>query len=148
MTSEEIRKHWEEDQARVKEATDIPDYSAFATLPQPACDVGRDQAGWGVSQAHWLSEIAFQLAIANEREALKEARKQNRHKGPIASTARRSSEKRLYWVEHWKTTVDTEMLPPDFKPKDGFKYLNELAVGEVTEGLLGTEPDAKITRRQ
>lgn len=98
----------------------------------------------------FLREIAYQLATFNEREVKKNTGKRNGVKVPTesASLMRKTSGKKLFYVgAPWNTTVETNILPT-FTPHEGSKVLDDLAVGEETKGILGTLPDATVTRKQ
>lgn len=95
-----------------------------------------------------LHEIAWQLAVLNQRESKRATKKQGGAHAPTGTgTVRRSSTTKLFWVHSWQQRATMDMLANIFSPKDGFKSLDELVVGESTEGRLGTNQDAKIDRR-
>jgi hypothetical protein len=100
----------------------------------------------------FLRELAAQTAEANEL-----ARTQMLTQKPkgmkqaagnaVRSAARGSSSIKKFYVDRWKTAVDASMMP-EFVPKEGFKSLDDLEVGESSEGKLGTDNEAKVTRKQ
>jgi hypothetical protein len=96
-----------------------------------------------------LREIAAQLAEANQHARQRAEKKQvlKEHKTSVRSAARRSSTTKRFFVEHWMLEAEDTMLPP-FQPGPDQKPIEDLAVGETTQGLLGTFSDARITRRQ
>jgi len=96
-----------------------------------------------------LREIAAQLAEANQHARKRAEKKQvlKEHKTSVRSAARRSSTTKRFFVEHWMLEVE-ECSIPNFDPAPGQDGLNDLAVGQTTQGTLGTFADAKITRRQ
>jgi hypothetical protein len=99
--------------------------------------------------AFFLREIAAQMAERNEHTRARTEKKQvlKEHKTSVRSAARRSSTTKRFFVEHWMLEAEATMLPP-FQPGPDQKPIEDLAVGEITHGTLGTFANATITRRQ
>ena len=94
----------------------------------------------------FLRELTAQVAEANEL-----ARSQ-KPKGvkiggteAVVSSVRRSSSTKRFYVDRWKSAVGASMLP-EFIPKKGFKEIEDLELGESTEGRLGSDENGKLTR--
>ena len=110
----------------------------------------KKQAQIGVGICFWLAEIALQLATHNEQERVKAERKKNqRVEQPTQSLARRSSENKLVYVEHWAINVaEGNIAQAGFTANKQKKIIAQLEINESTCGLLGTWKDARITRVQ
>jgi hypothetical protein len=100
----------------------------------------------------FLQELAAQAAEANEiarAQMLSHRLKGHKQAATVSirSVSRMSSGTKRFYVDRWKTATEQSMMPT-FIPKEGFKGLDDLIVGESSEGLLGSDNDGKVKRIQ
>lgn len=100
-------------------------------------------------QAAMLTEIAVQLAVMNERRQKDDDDKLSSrhvagHKEKTASV-RKSSQTMYFRPAHWGVELPLDDLR-QFNPNSDQPELQELEIGQVSIGTLGTKPDAEVKR--
>ena len=133
MKSHEIQEIWERHVVNREKATTFEESSVY----------------WQRSQAQWTKEIAYQLAVMNERRQKDDDDKRSSrnvagHKEKTAAV--RKTSKTLYFrPSSWNVEVPLDDLR-QFNPNDDQKELVELEIGEVSIGTLGTKHDVEVKR--
>lgn len=104
---------------------------------------------WTRAQTHFLAEIAYQLAVTNERnhkqaEAKQDSRKTAGHREK-RSTMRKTSTTMYFRPSTWNIECPLDDLR-QFMPNADQPELQDMDVGQVSIGHLGTKDDVEVRR--
>lgn len=133
MNSQEIHEKWRDHDQRFHRASDLADYAAFGSC----------------AQAFWLCEIAYQLAVLNERKHKQDEDKRSSRQ--IAghrenrSVVRKTSTAMYFRPSSWNIEVPLDDLR-QFMPNPDQPELQDLEINQVSIGTLGTKSDVEVKR--
>jgi hypothetical protein len=134
MTSQEIQEKWEQHVInRDKQALTGEEAAVY----------------WQRSQARWMSEIALQLAVMNERKRKQDddkvSSRQTAGRKERTASVRKSSFTMYFRPNSWNVEVPLDDLK-QFSPNPDQPELQDLEIGAISIGTLGTKTDVEVKR--